>query len=229
MPAAAQHANAHPPQPQTEPRVSVDAPRILAMGDSMMAWHAVSGRSVADVLSRELGEPVASRAIGGARIRYGLPLTGAMGMSIPKQFHGGPWDWVVLNGGGNDLWLGCGCKACARKLNKMISSDGALGDIPALISQIRASGARVLYIGYLRSPGIDSAVDACRADGDELERRITALAARDKGVHFLSIADLVPHGDASFHGLDMVHPSVKGSAAIARRAAQLIRRRDPNR
>lgn len=210
-----------------------EAPRILTMGDSMMAWHAVSGRSVADQLARALDEPVAQRAIGGARMRYGLPLTGAIGLSIPKQFRKADakarFDWVVMNGGGNDLWFGCGCVACDTRLNKMISPNGKRGDIPTLVTRIRATGARVLYLGYLRSPGINSATDACAEDGTTLETRLRAMAATDPGVMFLSMADLVPEGDASFHALDMVHPSIKGSKAIAERAAAVIRKRDKNR
>ena len=55
-------------------------PRILTLGDSMIAWHSVSKNSIADALAETLGEPVENRAIGGARIIYGLPITGAMGM-----------------------------------------------------------------------------------------------------------------------------------------------------
>lgn len=50
-----------------------------------------------------------------------------------------------------------------------------------------------------------------------------------KGVHFLSNADLVPHGDKSFHAFDMIHPSIKGSKAIAARVVDLIRREDKGR
>jgi acyl-CoA thioesterase-1 len=45
-----------------------------------------------------------------------------------------------------------------------------------------------------------------------------------KGVHFIAMADLVPHGDGSFHGLDMIHPSIKGSNAIGTRIATYIRK-----
>jgi hypothetical protein len=36
------------------------------------------------------------------------------------------------------------------------------------------------------------------------------------------MADLVPYGDMSFHQLDMIHPSFKGSAAIAARVVETI-------
>lgn len=201
-------------------------PRILAMGDSMMAWHNVSGRSIPQVISNELGEPVVSQAIGGARIIYNLPISGAMGMKITNQYRKGDWDWIVVNGGGNDLWLGCGCTACDKRLNRMISDDGKKGVVPGMVSNLRQSGARVIYVGYLRSPGVGSVIDSCRPAGDEFEARIEAMSKLDKGLYFVSIADLVPHGDRSFHGVDMIHPSVKGSAAIGKRLAEVIRKHD---
>ena len=202
---------------------SEDGPRILAMGDSLMAAHAISGRSIADMAGKELGTKVTDRSLLGARMNYALPVTGAMGMSIPKQYHGGPWDWVIVNGGGNDLWFGCGCGACGRKMDSMISADGRRGTIPGLMNRLRKNGAQVVYVGYLRSPGVGSPIESCRDDGDELDRRLTRLAALDDGLHFLPLADLVPHGDRSYHGADMIHPSLKASREIGAMVAGVIR------
>lgn len=200
------------------------APNILVLGDSLLASHSISGRSIGDHLSRYLKAPVENHSVAGARIIYNLPITGAMGMSIPKQWRPGNWDWVVLNGGGNDLWLGCGCneRACDHKLNRLIAESGRKGAIPGLVSKIRQTGARVIIVGYLRSPGFSSPIEACKDEGDELEARISRLAEIDQGVIFHSIADLVPEGDLSFHAADRIHPSLKASDAIARRIARII-------
>ncbi|MGR3546916.1 MAG: SGNH/GDSL hydrolase family protein, partial [Roseovarius sp.] len=48
------------------------------------------------------------------------------------------------------------------------------------------------------------------------------LAGLDRGVHFLPLADLVPHGDRSYHGIDLIHPSLKGSRVIGQRIAEII-------
>jgi len=48
-------------------------------------------------------------------------------------------------------------------------------------------------------------------------------------VFFHSIADLVPSGDRSFHGLDMIHPSRKASQIIGQQVAALIKRADSGR
>lgn len=207
-------------------------PKILAMGDSLMAWHMVSGNSIADAAGRVLGEPVTNRAIGGAKIIHALPLTGAMGMRISAQFSGASAqgkDWVILNGGGNDLYLTCGCGKCDRRMARMISPDGSSGEIPKLVAKIRATGARVAYIGYLRSPGVASSADACLELGNTLEKRLDAMARKDKGVYFISIADMTKNGDRSMHGIDMVHPSRKASNLIGQRVANVIKKADKAR
>ena len=198
------------------------SPRILAMGDSLLAWNALSEQSVSHRVEDILGEPVIDRSVNGARLLYELPISGALGMSIPAQYRSGEWDWIIVNGGGNDLWLGCGCSWCNRKLDRLISPDGRSGEITNLIARLRATGAQVIYVGYLRSPGLGSPIEHCRDEGDELEKRIADFAKGSEGVHFLSLAELVPRGDRSFHAFDMIHPSYKASAAIAERIATII-------
>jgi lysophospholipase L1-like esterase len=196
---------------------------ILAMGDSLMSWHGESDASVSDAMENILGEQVIDRSVPGARIFYNLPISGAMGLNISKQYRPGAWKWVVLNGGGNDLWFGCGCWRCDRRMTRMITPDGSDGSIPQLVSRIRETGARVIYVGYLRSPGVNSAIEHCRDEGDEFDKRLERMAARDDGVYFVSLADLVPYGDRSYHWVDMIHPSTKASRAIAERIAAIIR------
>ena len=204
-------------------------PRILAIGDSLMVWNRAQRRSIPQVVSSILKEPVQSRAVSGAMMIYALPISGAMGMRIPSQYRDDGVDWVVVNGGGNDLWLGCGCRRCDGRMNRMISANGTRGDVPKLIKDIRATKAKVIYIGYLRSPGVGSAIDHCRNEGNEYERRIEAMAKSMDGVYFISNADLVPSGDRSFHDKDLIHPSEKASIEIAKRVVQVIRKYDPTR
>lgn len=199
------------------------APRILVMGDSMLASHRISGRAVSHALGRQLGVRVTDQSMMGARIIYRLPITGALGLNIGQQYRKGDWDWIVVNGGGNDLWLGCGCTRCQRRMNQLITARGTKGEIPKLLSRLRKTGAQVIYVGYLRSPGVGSPIEHCREEGDALEARISGLTARMEGVHFVSLADLVPEGDRSYHAADMIHPSLKASRAIGARIAQVIK------
>ncbi len=196
--------------------------RILAMGDSLLATNQLTGQSITDTVEKKLGVKVIDRSVMGARILYGLPISGSLGLNITKQYRPSEWDWVILNGGGNDLWLGCGCILCDRKMNRLIAKDGSKGEIPKLVSKIRKSGAQVIYVGYLRSPGVASFIDHCRNEGNELESRIDAFANTDEGVHFLSLKELVPNKDRSFHAPDMIHPSVKASKTIGALIAEII-------
>jgi len=207
-----------------------DKPKILAIGDSLMAWHRGEDLSIADKLAEELGEPVLNRAISGARIIYGLPVTGAMGLRISSQFRERDrYDWVIVTGGGNDFMFGCGCGKCERRMDRMLTDDTMRGDVVSLIAQIRKTGARVIYLGYLRSPGTGSPIESCKNEGDTFEARLARLASRDKGVFFHSIADLVPSGDRSFHSVDMIHPSKKASAIIGAQIAEIIKSADRTR
>ncbi|MCZ4353056.1 SGNH/GDSL hydrolase family protein [Roseovarius aestuarii] len=198
-------------------------PRILVMGDSMLASHRISGRAVSHALGRQLGVRVTDQSMMGARIIYRLPISGAMGLNISKQYRPGNWDWIVVNGGGNDLWLGCGCTRCQRRMDQLITARGERGEIRKLLVKLRKTGAKVIYVGYLRSPGVGSPIEHCRDEGDALEARISGLTARMPGVYFVSLADLVPYGNRSFHGADMIHPSLKASREIGARIARTIK------
>lgn len=207
----------------TAPASARDQMKVLVMGDSFMTSNGSNGHAVPHVLARDLGVTVKSTAVAGARFGYKLPLTGALGFNISKQYREDNWDYVVMNGGGNDLWLGCGCMRCQKRLNRLISPDGTLGQIPTAVRRARASGARVIYVGYLRSPGLGSPIEHCKKVGAALEARISVMARQDAGVSFVSLADMVPHGDRSFHSSDMIHPSPKGSIAASKRIAAAIR------
>ncbi len=198
--------------------------RILVMGDSLMAVNRVLGGSVGQALGQTLGAQVQDRSVPGARYFFPVPVLGGAGLKIRAQIMDGPWDYVVMNGGGNDLLFGCGCGTCTRTMNKLVTADGTAGAIPDLVAQLRLGGAKVIYTGYLRTPGVQSPVESCGPIGDELDRRLMLIAERDKGFQFLLLSDLVTKdGDRSYHGIDMVHPSIKGSRAIADRVADLIR------
>jgi lysophospholipase L1-like esterase len=40
---------------------------------------------------------------------------------------------------------------------------------------------------------------------------------------------LVPHGDRSYHTLDLIHPSAKGSTEIGKHVAEIIRKTEAKR
>ena len=197
-------------------------PHILAMGDSLLAWHRAEGKSISDAVERKLGQSVIDRSTIGARFNYILPITGSLGLNISKQYIPGNWDWVILNGGGNDLWFGCGCIACDDTIDRLISEDGRTGNIPKTIKRIRATGTRIIFVGYLHNPGQFSVIDHCRDEGIKFEERVAKIAAEGDGVYYLKLSDMVPMGDLSYHSIDRIHPSVKATAAIGNLIAGII-------
>ena len=87
----------------TAPRGGGD---ILVLGDSIVAWN--GGRSIPDVIANQTGRSVPSRAVPGAQFDNGSTIASAVGFDIQQQFPGGRWNWVVVNGGANDLSADCG-------------------------------------------------------------------------------------------------------------------------
>lgn len=200
--------------------------RILAIGDSLMAWNSAWGSSIPHVMEEMLGEPVVDRSIRGAWMTVRDPNNTKGGTNIPNQYVPGEWDWVVVNGGGNDLLFGCGCGRCSKVLDRMISKDGMTGQIPTFVRRVREDGARVLFTGYLRSPGLLTPIEHCKNEGDELEERLVQLATKEEGVVFVSNKTVVPSGGISYFSADLIHPSRKSSRIIGRKLATVIKQFD---
>jgi len=201
--------------------------RILAMGDSLMSWHGLSGAGIADVVEAELGQPVIDRSVAAAMMRTRFDAQGNPQSGVQAQYIDGPWDWVLVNGGGNDLWLGCGCWRCDTVMDRMITVDGRGGQIPAFLRRARDRGARVVYFGYLRSPGVNSPIEHCKPAGDELEARLARMARQEPGISFIPVQDIAQPGDTSYFAFDRIHPSKKSSRLIGERLAAYMRAARP--
>ncbi len=197
--------------------------KVIAVGDSLMAWNSPSGSSIPDVIEENIGAPVVDRTVSAAWLQTQFDDKGAPQSGVQAQFVKGDWSWAVVNGGGNDLMLGCGCSRCDAVLDNMISEDGQSGQIPRFVRQIRETGTRVIYVGYLRSPDLFTPIEHCKAEGDEFEARIARLAQLDEGVTFVSSQDVARPGDASYFSFDLIHPSRKSSRIIGERIASVIK------
>lgn len=190
---------------------------ILIVGDSVLAWNA---GTVGSVIASELDRDVVSRATPGARIDA-TRAASLVGLSIPNQLSDGKWNWIVMNGGANDIGSSCGCGRCAAVIDGLISSDGSVGDIPDLITRARRSGARILWMGYYQAPASPSFKN-CRAALAELERRIEIHAHSHEGVYFVDAEDVFDPTDLALLSSDRTHPSRKGSTLIGAFLARTI-------
>ena len=193
------------------------AARIVAIGDSIMAWNREAGASIPDVVGAQLSAEVDNRAVGGA-----IFLDDNEG--IPAQYVSDAWSWLLLDGGGNDVNDGCGCDDCAVLLDRLLSIDGQTGAIAAFIDQVRATGVKVAFVGYYKLPsGAQFGFDRC---GDELatmRARATRMAASREGVIFVDATQAVRATDLPLYDNDLVHPSVAGSAAVGQLVADRVR------
>lgn len=195
---------------------------IVVIGDSVMAWNRSHGSDVGSVISAELDRTVVSRATFGAQIRASN-LAGLFGLSIPGQLPPGRWEWVVANGGANDLGFSCRCTSCEDEIEALISSDGQTGEIPRLIERARSQNARVVWLGYYRAPETTS-FQGCRPGLVEIERRIARFAASNDDVFFLDAETFFEPPLPELFDPDKTHPSAKGSALIGREIAKIISR-----
>ncbi|WP_339637100.1 SGNH/GDSL hydrolase family protein [uncultured Sulfitobacter sp.] len=205
----------------TAPRGGGD---ILVLGDSIMAWN--GGRSIPDVIANQTRRSVTSRAVPGAQFDNDSTIASAVGFDIQQQFPGGRWNWVVVNGGANDLSADCGCGACGASVNALIAPDGQSGSIPAFLQRLRAqTSAQVMWMGYYAGSGSGSFA-GCRDDLVEIESRIATFAAGRPGIHFVDSEDVIDRGDRGLFAGDNVHPSARGSARIGAYLAQEITARE---
>lgn len=193
---------------------------ILVTGDSVLAWNRTSGQDTGRVIAATLGRDVTSRATLGAQLQAGsLAVLG--GFSIPDQLSEGPWNWVVINGGANDLAATCGCTRCDAVLDDLITPDATHGAIPDLIRSARATGAQVIWVGYYDAPASRSFA-GCRPALVEVERRIARYADTSAGVYFIDSEDVLDGTEPALLASDRTHPSAAGSALIGRFIAQQI-------
>ena len=137
-----------------------------------------------------------------------------MGFDIQDQYPGGRWNWIIVNGGANDLGFNdCKCGACTPVVDTLIGADAASGEVPAFLSRLRSSGAQVMWMGYYAGNGKGS-FEGCRDDLVLLERRIARFAAQTPGVTFLDSELVIDRNDPSLFASDNTHPSPKASALI---------------
>ena len=198
------------------PAPPVETGPILILGDSIMAWNDDVGASVAHRLRARTGADVTSHAIPGSRILERAD-------AIPKQYRPGPWRWVLVQGGGNDLVEDCACGACTDVLDQLLGPDGTTGAIADLVTRILREDANVLLWSYYEPlPTAPYPFDRCSDALQHVHERLTRLAATSDRIQLLDGRDVMDPSKPNAYDRDGVHPSPLGSDAIALQIARIL-------
>ena len=200
-----------------------DPGRILAIGDSVVAWN--GGRGIPEVAAARLGLPVVDASQSLAHLDHPNGAAAALGFDIRRQWaaNRGRWAWVILDGGGNDLRGLCRTPAEAAARDALIAGD-LTGAIPRLIADIRATGSRVAFVGYYDGAADEpTSFTPCQGAFTVMNTRMVRLAARDAGVLFLDAGDVIATARLDLYDDDRIHPSVAGSRVIGEALAARMR------
>jgi lysophospholipase L1-like esterase len=196
--------------------------RILAIGDSVLAWHKWTGRDIPSVMGRALGAVVENGAVAGAQFSNPSARGRAVGRDVRAQFRAGPWDIVLINGGANDLLNDCGCGACSRVLDALIADDLS-GEVPRFLAGVLATGAEVVWMGYYAS-NRSGQFTGCRPYLVEYDKRLARLAGRTERLTFLDSETVMNPEQRGLYALDGIHPSPRGARRIGTYLAQSMSR-----
>lgn len=200
--------------------VAADPLRILAIGDSVMAWHKWTGRDIPSVMGKSLGAEVENVSRPGARFSNVSALGRAVGFDVRAQFRRGDWDIVLINGGANDMLADCNCRACDAVLDTLIAPD-LNGEVATLVAEVKSSGAEIVWMGYYASAR-SGQFTGCRPYLVEYDARLARLAADTAGMTFLDSEAAVTADDRSLFAFDGIHPSPKGARRIGAYLAQSL-------
>ena len=190
-------------------RGSLEDGRILGIGDSIFEWNTGDG-SVIEVIGEVLEQPAYNNAISGSMISTDDE------WSIPNQWIEGDWDWVVLDGGANDLNEHCQCGECASVHDEIETA------YVNLISTLRTQNVNVVIWGYYVFPEESEEFGICNDNVNVLSEMQQTLAATDTGVLWVDGREQINGEDLSYFDDDLIHPSVSGSKLIGEQIARAI-------
>ena len=192
-------------------RGSLEQASILAIGDSIFEWHIWNQKSVPEHLDSDLGT-VYNAALSGAMI------TEEISSGVLNQYKEGDWDWVVMDGGGNDLNDLCLCDDCSEVQDQI---ELAYQDF---LQDRIDDGQQVLIWGYYGLPkNAKFGFDECVDDFEELSRRQKKLSEMDDRIVFVDGKEKITGEDKSYFYFDRVHPSKKGTSTIGEQISKAMR------
>jgi lysophospholipase L1-like esterase len=190
---------------------------VVTLGDSVMRWNASSGGAIANVIAARTGWTVQNGSRSGARF------SAASGRDIRDQYEPEGWDWVVMDGGANDLRVEGGCARPDGTLDELVSADGSRGEFPEFVRSVAADGPRVLVMGYYGPPEVEGEEpNACAPAILELTHRLQTMASVTEGVFFAPATSVIDPANLEHYDADRVHPSREGSRLIGEMLADVL-------
>ncbi len=197
-----------------------DDATMIAVGDSFLDWNRDDGHSIPDVIGRQRGEVMGNASISGATVLGGDEFT------IPNQYRKGPWSWVIINGGGNDITDRCDCRNCGATLNKLLTADGSSGALRDLAERAVSHGSKAVIVGYMNLLPQAAESPQCNDELAELRTRKSLMAADMQDVIYVNAAEALDGTDSRLYDDDNLHPSIAGSKAVGTLIANAIRQTD---
>ena len=189
--------------------------RLLAIGDSVLDWNRDEGASIPAIVGQRAQLEVINESISGSQV------LDPSDEGIPQQYISGDWNWVLIDGGANDVGDGCGCGECMGQVNRIISPDASEGAMVSLVSRAVGDGAHVVLLGYYQVSGPD--FDGCEDEAEAINARYQALAERSPEVIFVNMSDAVSNEPMNVYlDEDGIHPSIYGGELIGELIAQRI-------
>ena len=199
-------------------RGTIENAKILAIGDSIFEWHIWNQHSVPEQLGRELGISVYNNAISGSLITEETP-TG-----IRNQYIEGDWEWVVMDGGGNDLNILCQCDKCSETQDKV---EAVYKEF--LQQLLERENLKIIIWGYYGLPEkAKYGFDECQDDFEELRRRQKKISDTNERIFFVDGSKEITGDDKSYFYIDKIHPSRKGTEVIGRQLSEVISNQTSN-
>ena len=190
---------------------------MLAVGDSFLDWHSDEEQSIPDVVGQALDEVMGNASISGSMVLDNDE------ESIPNQYHEGPWSWVLINGGGNDLTDRCDCRGCGSVMNKLLSADGQSGKLRDLTERAVDDNAQAVIVGYMNLPDAAEESPQCNDELVELRARKALMADTMPDVIYVDASEAMDGTNPALYDTDHLHPSVRGSRAVGQLIAETIR------
>jgi lysophospholipase L1-like esterase len=215
--------------------VPPSTPVYLGLGDSIIAMNAFECRGIMAYAGLDLGAYIEDRSRGGHCLTHPPD-----GIDIMHQYTHGPWEWVILNGGGNDMLQDCACSfaghdpnACRDVMDSLALPAARTGDLFQFIDMVKADTndtASILIIGYYSFPESSMEdLNNCNPYIAEMYLRYQQVADQYENVFLLDTREVMDFdAHPEYFAIDHDHPSYEGSAAVGRMAADLMRSQLPS-